>query len=80
MSDLAEKIMQLEESFEELESYCDCLERAQDAIYEALSHFPVGQGTTGVVEPCASEIEECLHQAEQARDEIAEVLDGVRDL
>ena len=33
MSDLADKVMQLEESFEQLETYCEYLERAQDAIH-----------------------------------------------
>ena len=80
MSDLADKVMQLEELFEELEVYCDYLSRAQDAIHEAQAYFPTGEGTTTVAEPCASEIEECLHQAEEARDRIAEVLEEVRDL
>jgi len=80
MSDLADKVMQLEESFEQLETYCDYLQRAQDAIHEAQFNFPTGEGTATVSEPCASDIEECLHQAEGARDKIAEVLEEVRDL
>tara|TARA_A100001201_G_scaffold59837_4_gene57293 strand:+ start:675 stop:917 length:243 start_codon:yes stop_codon:yes gene_type:complete len=80
MSELADKVMQLEESFEQLETYCEYLERAQDAIHEAQSHFPTGEGTVNVTEPCSSEIEDCLYEAEAARDKIAEVLEEVRDL
>tara|TARA_Y100000004_G_scaffold186754_1_gene238655 strand:+ start:2712 stop:2939 length:228 start_codon:yes stop_codon:yes gene_type:complete len=75
MSALADKVMELEARLEKLEAYCDYLERAQDAIYEAQSYH-VGNLSC----PCPSEIDECLHEAEQARDTIAEVLGGVRDL
>ena len=80
MSDLSDKVMQLEESLEELEVYCDYLSRALDAIYEAQSNYPMGEGTATLSEPCASEIDECLNEAEEVRDRIAEVLEEVRDL
>ena len=75
MSELADKVMELEARLEELEVYCDYLNRAQDAIHEAQCYH-VGTLSS----PCASEIEECLHEAEEARDRIADVLGGVNDL
>ena len=75
MSELVDKVMELEARLESLEAYCDYLERAQDAIHEAQTYH-VGNLSC----PCPSEIEECLYEAEEARDKIADVLGEVNDL
>ena len=70
MSELADKIMVLESKLEELEAYCDYLERARDAIHDAQSQHSVlnAYSSNTLPYPCESEIEECFNEAEEERE------------
>ena len=81
MSELADKIIVLEGKLQELEAYCEYLERAQDAIHDAQSQHSVVDAYQGSLPyPCASEVEECFNEAEAERDRIAELLAEVDDI
>ena len=81
MSELADKIIVLEGKLQELEAYCEYLERAQDAIHDAQSQHSVVDAYQGSLPyPCASEVEECFHAAEEERDRIADLLAEVDDI
>lgn len=82
MSELADKIIVLESKLEELEAYCEYLERARDAIHDAQSQHSVLNSYKGndLPYPHDSEVEECLSEAEEERDRIADLLAEVDDI